>query len=382
MSSIMALLSELSPNNVTYKNLEDCCYILDGRRKPVTKSARLEGKYPYYGANGIQDYVAEYIFDGTFILVGEDGSVVTPNGTPIVNWAEGKIWVNNHAHIVEEKEGIILRYLYHYLKTIDVHHLIHGNIPKLNQGDFRRLQVAVPPMEVQREIVRVLDSFTLLTAELTAELTARKKQYEFYRNKLLTFDKEIKYKSLEEIAISRCTGGTPLKTNRVFYEGGNIPWLRTQEVVYNEIKSTECFITEEAVQKTSAKWIPMNCVIVAISGASAGRCAINKIPLTTNQHCLNIEINAEIADYKYVYYCICNQYEELVGKKEGARGDLSVARIMSLKIPIPSLGSQKRIVAILNRFDVLCNDLSNGLPAEIEARKKQYEYYRDKLLSF
>ena len=190
------------------------------------------------------------------------------------------------------------------------------------------------------------------------------------------------YISLEEIATSRCTGGTPLKSNRAFYEGGDIPWLRTQEVVYNEIKSTECFITEEAVKKTSAKWIPRNCVIVAISGASAGRCAINKIPLTTNQHCLNIEVNAVIADYKYVYYCICNQYEELIGKKEGARGDLSVARIMSLKIPIPSLCSQKRIVSVLDRFDTLCNDLSNGLPAEIEARKKQYEYYRDKLLSF
>lgn len=247
---------------------------------------------------------------------------------------------------------------------------------------MEKVVVPVPPLEVQREIVRVLDSFTLLTAELTAELTARKKQYDFYRNKLLTFDVEIEYKSLEEIAVNRCTGGTPLKANRDFYEGGNIPWLRTQEVVYNEIKSTECFITEEAVKKTSAKWIPVNCVIVAISGASAGRCAINKIPLTTNQHCLNIEVNVNIVDYKYVYYCLCNQYEELVGKKEGARGDLSVARIMSLKIPIPSLDSQKRIVAILDRFDILCNNISLGLPAEIEARRKQYEYYRDKLLSF
>ncbi len=158
--------------------------------------------------------------------------------------------------------------------------------------------------------------------------------------------------------------------------------MRSQEVIYTDIDRTECYITEEAVQKTTAKWIPVNCVIVAISGASAGRCAINKIPLATNQHCLNIEINKEIAEYRYVYYCICNQFEELIAKKEGARGDLSVTRIMKLRIPIPPIEEQKRIIALLDRFNMLCNDLSSGLPAEIEARKKQYEYYRDKLLSF
>ena len=109
------------------------------------------------------------------------------------------------------------------------------------------------------------------------------------------------YLSLEDVAKNRCTGGTPLKSKEEYYKDGDIPWLRTQEVVYNEIYETECFITEEAVKKTSAKWIPENCVIVAISGASAGRCAINKIPLTTNQHCLNIEADTEIAEYKYIY---------------------------------------------------------------------------------
>ncbi len=165
--------------------------------------------------------------------------------------------------------------------------------------------------------------------------------------------------------------------------------LRTQEVVFNEINKTDCFITELAVQETSAKWIPANCVIVAISGASAGRCAINKIPLTTNQHCLAIEINPEVALYKYVFYCVCNQYDDLIAKKEGARGDLNSSRILGLEIPIPypedkakSLAEQQRIVDTLDRFDKLCNDISEGLPAEIEARQKQYEYYRDKLLTF
>ena len=176
MSKLEELVNELCPDGVEFKKLEECCKVLDRQRKPVTKAAREAGEYPYYGANGIQDYVSDYIFDGTFVLVGEDGSVITPEGTPVVNWAEGKIWVNNHAHIIEEKEGVLLRYLYHYIQTVDVTPLIHGNIPKLTGGDFKAIAVPVPPLEVQREIVRVLDSFTLLTAELTAELTARQKQ--------------------------------------------------------------------------------------------------------------------------------------------------------------------------------------------------------------
>lgn len=188
--------------------------------------------------------------------------------------------------------------------------------------------------------------------------------------------------TLGEICKNVCSGGTPLKSNSDFYENGTIPWLRTQEVVFNEITKTECFITEKAVKNTSAKWIPANCVIVAISGASAGRCAINKIPLTTNQHCLNMEINGNVAHYKYVFYCIHNQYKELIEKKEGARGDLNASRIKSLKIPIPSLATQEKITNILDKFDALVNDLSQGIPAEIEARKKQYEYYRNKLLNF
>ncbi|HCQ5598564.1 restriction endonuclease subunit S [Clostridioides difficile] len=257
----------------------------------------------------------------------------------------------------------------------------------VSKKKMEKVIIPLPPLPVQEEIVRILDKFTELIAELIAELTARKYQYEYYRNNLLS--KNTNKKSLKQIALSSCSGGTPLKSNKAYYDDGTIPWLRTQEVVFNEINKTDCFITELAVQKTSAKWIPANCVIVAISGASAGRCAINKIPLTTNQHCLAIEINPEVALYKYVFYCVCNQYEDLIAKKEGARGDLNSSRILGLEIPIPypedkekSLAEQQRIVDILDRFDRLCNDISEGLPAEIEARQKQYEYYRDKLLTF
>jgi type I restriction enzyme S subunit len=144
----------------------------------------------------------------------------------------------------------------------------------------------------------------------------------------------------------------------------------------------DSYITEKAVNETAAKWIPKNCVIVAISGATAGRCAINKIEATTNQHCLNLEIDNQIADYKYIFYCISNSYEELISKKQGARGDLNSSLILSTLIPLPSLSEQEKIVDTLDKYNDLCNSISDGLPAEIEARQKQYEYYRDNLLSF
>ena len=160
----------------------------------MTKSNRTEGEYPYYGANGIQDYVGDYIFDGVFVLVGEDGSVVTPEGHPVVNWATGKIWVNNHAHIISEVSDINLRYLYYALQTINVREYIHGNIPKLNQGDFRTLMIPIPSRNKQDYIVSVLDKFEKLTTDLAnglpAEIKARQQQYEYYRDKLLTFPRK------------------------------------------------------------------------------------------------------------------------------------------------------------------------------------------------
>ena len=192
----------------------------------------------------------------------------------------------------------------------------------------------------------------------------------------------IRWMKLGDICLHSCSGATPKKSNSEYYVGGTVPWIRTQNVTFNNIYSVDSFITEQAVQETAAKWIPENCVIVAISGASAGRCAINKIKATTNQHCLNMEIDSSKALYKYVFHCLCNQYKELLSKKQGARGDLNSSLILETMIPVPPLEQQQRIVDILDRFDTLCNDISNGLPAEIEMRQKQYEYYRDKLLTF
>jgi type I restriction enzyme S subunit len=246
-------------------------------------------------------------------------------------------------------------------------------------------RIPLPPLPVQREIVRILDNFSELTteliAELKAELTARKQQYTYYRGELLTFGDDVPMVRLGEISLSTTTGVTPLACNPDYY-GGNIPWLRTQEVRFVDILDTEIKVTEKALSETSLKWIPANCVIVAISGATAGRAGINKIPLTTNQHCCCLEINSDKALYRYVFYCLSSVNEKLLRLKRGPRGDLNAGLIRGFTIPLPPLEEQARIAAILDRFSALTTDITKGLSAEIAARKKQYEYYRDKLLTF
>ena len=102
MSRLEQLIAELCPGGVEFSSLGIVCEILDNQRKPITKKNRKAGVYPYYGANGIQDYVDNYIFDGTFLLMGEDGSVINKDNSPVLTWATGKIWVNNHAHVLRE----------------------------------------------------------------------------------------------------------------------------------------------------------------------------------------------------------------------------------------------------------------------------------------
>ena len=381
------------------------------------------------------DHITNAAVDEASMTVYPAGSVaiVTRSGilrhTFPVTYIPFETTVNQDIKILVTKEGISSRYVSHALQAYgeNIRRTTKKQGGTVDSLDFQKVlayKIPVPPLDIQNRIVNVLDNFEKICSDLNiglpAEIEARQKQYEYYRDKLLTFAetgstilsraeqsraeqsraeqsraeqsraliKLLQYVfgyavvSLQDVVKNSCSGGTPKKGVSEYYEDGKIPWLRTQEVVFRDICKTECFITESAVKNSAAKWIPENCVIVAISGATAGRCAINKIPLTTNQHCLNLEVDPEMALYRYVYYCICAKQEELLAKKEGARGDLNSTRILSLQIDLPSIEKQKRIVSILDRFDTICNDLTSGLPAEMEARRKQYEYYRDKLLTF
>lgn len=128
--------------------------------------------------------------------------------------------------------------------------------------------------------------------------------------------------------------------------------------------------------------IPSNCVIVAMYGATAAKVAINKIPLCTNQACCNLQIDESKAKVRYVYQWLCKQYDVLKALGEGSQHNINAKKVKDFAIPIPPLAEQERIVSILDRFESLTTSLTAGLPAEIAARRQQYEHYRDKLLTF
>ena len=178
-----------------------------------------------------------------------------------------------------------------------------------------------------------------------------------------------------------CSGGTPSASNTSYYNG-NIPWLRTQEVDWKDITDTSIKITELGLKNSSAKWIPENCVIVAMYGATAGKVAINKIPLTTNQACCNIKVDETKILYRFLFHYLCHSYKIIKGMGQGSQSNINAQMLKSFLIPLPPLSEQERIVSILDRFDALCHDIREGLPAEIDLRQKQYEHYRDKLLTF
>lgn len=186
MTKLEELIQELCPNDVEYRSLENCCEILDNKRKPVTKAAREAGEYPYYGANGIQDYVADYIFDGTFVLVGEDGSVVTEKGTPVY------CCLGQNVAVIHPK--INARYLYYILSSTQTKEWINQNVKGASQkslslADIKRLPIPFVSEAEQMRIASILDRFDTLcnniSEGLPAEIEARQKQYEYYRDKLL-----------------------------------------------------------------------------------------------------------------------------------------------------------------------------------------------------
>ena len=161
-------------------------------RKPVTKGDRKAGSYPYYGASGIVDYVEDYIFDGDYLLISEDGANLVARVTPIAFAITGKNWVNNHAHVLKFRNAYEQRYVEIYLNSIDLSKYISGAAqPKLNQKSLNTIEIPLPGSDETRRIVDVLDRFDRLCNDISeglpAERESRQKQYEYYRDKLLSF---------------------------------------------------------------------------------------------------------------------------------------------------------------------------------------------------
>lgn len=393
MKNLETLIQELCPDGVEFVKLGDVCDILDSKRKPVAKGRRIKGEYPYYGANGIQDYIDGYIFDGTYLLLGEDGSVINKDNSPVLNWATGKIWVNNHAHVLAERNDIaLLRYLYYVLQTCDVSSIVRGMPPKLNQENLRNIEIPLPPIDVQTEIVRILDKFTSLEAELEAgleaELDCRKRQYEYYRDKLLSFDnvggQEVEWKKMSEVGTF--IRGNGLQKKDFTEEGvGCIHYGQLYTHYGTSATETITYCSSELAKKLR-KAAKGDIVIATTSENVEDVC---KAVAWLGEE--EIAVSGDAFIYKHTqnpkYMAYLFQTASFFNYKKKKATGTKVIRLTgdamgNYLAPIPSLEEQQRIVSILDRFESLTTSLQSGLPAEIAARRQQYEYYRDKLLTF
>lgn len=388
MSRLADLIAELCPDGVEYRPLGE----LLAYQQPtpfLVSSKDYDSSYPTpvltAGATFLLGYSSET--HGVYAASTDDPVIIFDDFTTASKWVEFPFKLKSSAaKILTAADSNVadIRFLYFLMQTLNYQ---VGSHARHWIAVYSKMPVCCPPLEVQREIVRILDQFTTLEAELEAELEARRTQYEHYRNHLLSYESlaargPVEMVKLGDIATRVVTGVTPQASNSRYYQNGSNPWIRTQDVNFNRISAASEFVTDNAIDDLPLKWVKANSIIVAISGASAGRSAILGIDAVTNQHCCNLEINSNHADYRYVYYSLAARYAELRGLGRGARGDLNVSIIKSFEIPVPSMAEQGRIADLLDRFDALVNDISSGLPAEIAARRAQYEHYRDRLLSF
>jgi len=306
------------------------------------------------------------------VLIAEDGSASLENYS--IQYATGKFWANNHVHVIRGKSGLNTRFLYHYLRIVNyIPYLSGGGRAKLTKGKMIEIPVPIPcldnpekSLEIQTEIVRILDTFTELTTELTTELNARKKQYNYYRDRLLSFEEgEVEWKTLGEIVATIKTG--KLNANAMV-DCGKYPFFTCDASPFKI--DTYAFDTEA--------------IIVSGNGSQVGHINYYKGKFNAYQRTY---ILADCTDeitmgFLLTYLKAYLRPYIMQHSKKGSVPYITMPMLQNFKIPVPSIERQIEITSILDKFDALTNSISEGLPREIELRQKQYEYYRDLLLSF
>ena len=308
--------------------------------------------------------------------------------TDCIKYYKGKfVTADNRIATSSNTEVLSNKYLYYWMMSqgqiIDSFYRGSG-IKHPDMAKVLDMQIPVPPLPIQNEIVKLLDNFTELTAELTAELQLRKKQYNFYRENLLKFPSNTKcYKTGDIFNIQN--GYTPSKKQSSYWQHGTIPWYRMEDIRANGR------ILYDAIQHVHYSGVKGNLYpeksILMATTATIGEYALLMTSSLSNQQMTNFSIKKEfkeVLDVKFAFYYF-HVFAEWCKKNANQSGGMPIittAKLKTFSFPIPPLEVQQKIVSILDRFDALCNDLTQGLPAEIAARKKQYEYYRDKLLTF
>lgn len=376
MSKLEQLIHELCPNGVKFMKLGDFCEIKTG--KGITKSdAALGGTFPIIsGGQSPMGYYHISNREANTVTISRVGAYAG-----FVSYIKEQFYLNDKCFsVIPIAEKLSTSFLYYVLKGMEykIKELqSEGGVPTINTTKVSNLEIPIPPLPVQEEIVRILDAFTSYTAELQAELQARREQYEYYRNKLLSFegDSNVEWKKLGEIC--EFINGRAYKQDELLSEG-KYKVLR----VGNFFTNDKWYYSD--LELEDKKYCYSGDLLYAWS-ASFGPSIWNGPKTIFHYHIWKILCNEEFIDQKYLYHWLKSDkmLAQLSDTTHGATmSHLTKATMEQLQIVLPPLSEQKRIVAILDKFEALVNDLTEGLPAEIAARQEQYEYYRDKLLSF
>ena len=398
MTKLEELINELCPDGVEYVPIKEITEF-EQPTKFIVKSTDYRDDFNTPVLTAGQTFILGYTneTDGIYNASKEHPVIIFDDFTGAFKWVDFPFKVKSSAMkiISANKDVTTLRYIYHVMGHLNFTSSEHK---RLWIGIYSAFRVPLPPLSIQSEIVHILDSFTLLTAELTAELTARQKQYAFYRDYLLDFSNEnvtkkipdidcsnVEYKRLGDIATA-IYRGAGIKRDEVTETG--IPCVRYGEIytTYN-VTFNNCVSHTDEDKIQNKKYFEHGDVLFAITGESVEEIAKSCVYLGHDK-CLaggDIVVLKHNLNPKYMAYVLSTtnaQSQKSKGKVKSKVVHSSVPAISDIIIPIPPLAEQEKIANMIVRFDHLCNDISNGLPAEIEARKKQYEYYRDTLLSF
>ncbi|BAK81234.1 restriction endonuclease subunit S [Candidatus Arthromitus sp. SFB-rat-Yit] len=385
MGKLDKLIKELCPDGVEYQTILDCTQMQKG--KSLSKKDAREGNYPVISGGREPAFYCD-MFNRTDETITVAGSGA---GAGYVQYWNEPIFVCD-AFSIKTNDKILTKYVYYCLSNMQdkIYSTKKGaGIPHVYISDIGKFKIPIPPLELQEEIVHILDSFTEFTTELIenlkTELTARRKQYEYYRDRLLN-DVE---KDSEMIEINKVIKKViNINWNTVSqFENWNYIDLSSVNIKNSSINNTVIINVDDHPSRAQQQ-VKINDVIFGTTRPTQMRLAIIPESLD-NQICSTgycvLRADTKFLLSKWLYYNLsAKRFQIYVEKFQQGASYPSITDTLVKKymISIPSIEKQQKIINILDRFDKLCNDLTEGLPAEIEARKKQYEYYRDKLLTF